>query len=141
MRSLRLLEVAAQAESLRLRRKAEGMGRRAVLFAAAALLGLVALGLLHAAAWIALAEHQGPLLTALILALGDGALMGVLLWLGRNRADPVAAEALRLRRYAMTEMGLLSPLDEAGRLLTWRFAAREIGGLVAELAVRAIARR
>ena len=141
MRSLRLLEVAAQSESLRLRRKAEGMGRKAVLFAAAAVFGVVALGLLHAAAWMALAEYQGRLLATLILALSDGVLMGVLLWLGRSRADPVAAEALRLRRYAMTEMGLLSPTDEAGRLLTWRLAARELGGLVADLAVRAIARR
>ena len=141
MRSLRLLEVAAQAESLRLRRKAEGMGRKAVLFAAAALFGLVTLGLLHAAAWIALSDRQGPLLTALILALCDGALMGVLLWLGRSRADPVAAEALRLRRYALTEMGLISPVDHASRVLTWRFAAREIGGFIAEQVVRGIARR
>ncbi len=141
MQSLRLLEVAAQADVLRLRRTAEGMGRKAALSVAAALFGLAALSLLHVAAWIALAKLQGALLATLYVALGDLVIMALLLWLGRRRPDPIAAEALLVRRFALNELGAISPIGEAIRLLTWRNAAREVGGLVAERIVRAIAGR
>ena len=131
MRSLRLLGVAAEAEALRLKREGGALARSAVLMAVAALFGLVALGLLHLAAWIWLEDSQGELWATLWVALADIVLMAVLLLLSRRRYDPVAQEALMLRRQAVAQLRAVSPMSEAMGLLRWRTAA-EIGGLIAE---------
>jgi len=131
MRSLRLLGVAAEAEALRLKRDAGAFARSTLLQVAAGLFGLVALGLLHAAAWIWLNQSQGPLWATLWLALADLVVMGVLLLLSRRRFDPVAQEALMLRRQAMAQLRAVSPMNEALSLVRWRTAA-EIGGLFLE---------
>ncbi len=135
MRSLRLLGVAAEAEALRLKREAGALARSTLLQAAAALFGLIALGLLHAAAWIWLAETQGTLWAFLWLALGDLVLMVLLLLVSRRRPDPVAQEALMLRRQTMAQLRAVSPMDEAMSLVRWRTAV-EIGGLVFERFLR-----
>lgn len=131
MRSLRLLGVAAEAEALRLKREAGAFARSTVLQVAAGLFGLVALGLLHAAAWIWLERSQGALWATLWLALADLVVMGLLLVLSRRRYDPVSREALMLRQQAMAQLRAVSPMDEALSLVRWRWAA-EILGLVAE---------
>ncbi|TCH96154.1 hypothetical protein EJV46_21475 [Roseococcus sp. SYP-B2431] len=131
MRSLRLLGVAAEAEALRLKREAGAFARSTILQVAAGLFGLVALGLLHAAAWIWLEQGQGPLWATLWLALADLVVMGALLLLSRRRYDPVAHEALMLRRQSLAQLRAVSPMDEALSLVRWRWAA-EMGGLVME---------
>jgi hypothetical protein len=141
MRSIDLLAVAAEAENLRLKLGAASLGRQAVLAAAAALFGLVALGLLHAAGWIWLAAQQGPLAAALLLALFDAGLMTLLLWLARPRPDPAAIEALRLRRQALALLGETSPIGEAISGFRWRRPVFELGGLLAEHLIRRLPRR
>lgn len=135
MRSLRLLGVAAEAEALRLKREAATLARSTVLQVAAGLFGLVALGLLHAAAWIWLERSQGSLWATLWLALADLVVMGLLLLLSRRRYDPVAHEALMLRQQAMAQLRAVSPMDEALSLVRWRWAA-EMVALVAEQVLR-----
>lgn len=135
MRRLRLLGVAAEAEALRLKREGGALARSLVFQAAAGLFGLVALGLLHAAAWIWLNDtqggNQGPLWATLWLALADLVVMGLLLLLSRRRYDPVAHEALILRRQAVAQLRAVSPMNEALSLVRWRTAA-EIAGLFVE---------
>ena len=128
MRSIELIKVAAAAEAMVLRRGAEGVARRSLLLGAAALFGLIMLGLLHAAAWMMLADAQGALAAALWLSALDAVAMTVLLLLARPRHDPVAAEALRLRGRALAGIGQVSPLLEAliGPLVT--VVLRRIGG-------------
>jgi uncharacterized iron-regulated membrane protein len=136
MRGLRLLGVAAEAEGLRLKREATALARSTVLRIVAGLFGLAALGLLHAAAWIWLERSQGALQATLWLALADLAIMGLLLWLSRRRYDPVAHEALILRRQAMAQLRAVSPLDEALGLLRWRWAAEAIRLIVEQILKR-----
>lgn len=131
MRSLRLLGVAAEAEALRLKREAGAFARSTILQVAAGLFGLVALGLLHVAAWIWLRESQGALWATLWLALADLVIMGLLLLLARRRYDPVAQEALMLRRQSMAQLRAVSPVDEALSLVRWRWAS-DVAGLVVE---------
>lgn len=126
MRSFRLLEIAAQAEAVRLRRGASGMARSAVLHAAATVFGLAALGLLHVAGWIWLAGRHDPLTAALVLALVDVVAMGLLLAMARPRYDPVAVEALRLRRQSLAEASRISPLQGLASM----FASRQTEGRV-----------
>lgn len=135
MRSLRLLGVAAEAEALRLKREAALLARSTLLQVAAGLFGLVALGLLHAAAWIWLERSQGALWATLWLALADLVVMGLLLLLSRRRYDPVAHEAMMVRRQAVAELRAVSPMDEALSLVRWRWAAEMIA-LVVEQVLR-----
>jgi hypothetical protein len=141
MRSLRLIELAAEAEALRLRRQVSGLGRSAAFHAAAALFGFAALGLLHAAAFMAIAESRGPLAATLWLAAFDALAMGALLLLARRRPDPIAIEARAMRRQALAELRRASLFGEALTLLRWRRPAAAMGSIVAEGVARAIARR
>jgi hypothetical protein len=104
MRSLHLLEFAAQAEILRLKREGGSMARSVLLMVVAGLLGLIVLGLLHAAAWIWLSQRFGYLASTLCLALGDLILVGIFYALSRKSPDPVAHEALVVRRQAMAQL-------------------------------------
>jgi hypothetical protein len=110
IRSVRLLGIAAEAEILRLKREAGSMARSLVFQMAAGFFGLVVLGLLHAAAWIWLAEGSGGLLASLYVAAGDAVVMGVLLVLARRRTDPVAHDALMVRQRALAEAKRSLPL-------------------------------
>ncbi|MDB5412158.1 MAG: putative Holin-X, holin superfamily [Rubritepida sp.] len=136
MRTFRLLGVAAQAESLRLRRGAGAFARTAALLCAAAMFGLVTLGLLHAAAWIWLERHSDSLWATLYLALADLVLVLILVFASRSRRDPIAEEALLLRQQSLASIGRISPLSEALSLMRWRQAIG-LGGHV----VRAFRRR
>jgi hypothetical protein len=141
MRSLDLLSIAAQAEGLRWRREAAGAARRIVFGIAAAGFGLAAAVLLHVAGWIALAEAQGPLVAALVLAGVDVALAMLLLLIGRRRPDPLAQEALHVRELAMLRLGQVSIVQDGLALLGWRVPAMAIGSIVTEQVVRALRRR
>lgn len=109
-RSVHLLGLAAQAELLRLKREAGSMARSLVFQVAAGFFGLIVLGLLHAAAWIWLAERSGGLLATLYVAGGDAIVMAVLLFLARRRTDPAAQEALMVRREALAGAKASLPL-------------------------------
>jgi hypothetical protein len=139
--AFRLLEVAAQAEALRLRREARRMVVIAVLAALAVLFALFALGLLHMAAWVWLARLAGPAGAALWVMLADLVIAGILFLVSRRREDPIATEALRIRRRALEEFSAGSALGDVARLVRRNHPAHEIGGVLAESLVRAVARR
>lgn len=104
MRLLRLLGAAAQAESLLLRRQGASMGRSAVLRGVAVAFGAVSVVMLHVGGWIWLKEEYGALNAALILAAANAVMMLLLLWMARERHDPIAAEALRLRDQSLAQI-------------------------------------
>jgi hypothetical protein len=150
MRSLRLLEIAAQAEALRLRRGASGMARGVAFQAVALLFGLVSLGLLHAAGWIWIAGRHEPLTAALVLAGIDLLLAGLALLLARPRHDAVAAEALRVRQESLAEVARASPVrglvamlvgNQLAQASATRGLAGEIGAGLVEGVVRGLSRR
>jgi len=140
MRSLELLEVAASAEALRLRRGMAGMARRSTMMAAAALFGLVTLALLQVALWLELAARYGSSAATLWLAGLNGTMMAMLLLSARSRRDAVAAEALMLRRQAIRELGTVSPLAETLGLLRPRNAVSEVAGLLLDVVLRRFSR-
>jgi len=100
-----LLRLAAQPEILRWRRTGRGAALQAALAAGACLLLLMLLVMLHAAALVALARETGPVTAALIIAALDFLLLALLGWLAsRDRIDPVAAEARRVRDDALGQV-------------------------------------
>ncbi|WP_424810520.1 phage holin family protein [Roseococcus sp. YIM B11640] len=141
MRSLQLLGVAAEAETLRLKREAGAMASRVVLMGIAGVFAVIALGFLHAAAWIALARWQGPLSATLYLGLADLVAAGILLFLARARPDPVAQEAKLLRQRSLAQLSQLSPVGEAVSLLGRRGPAYEVGGIIGEQILRIFTKR
>ena len=141
MRSLRLIGVIAQAEGVRLRAEARAMAQSARVAAAASLFGLIALGLLHAAAWMWLAEDHGPMAATLGLALADAVLMVLILIAFRPRPNRVAQQATELRQQSIAALRSVSPWQEALGLLGWRSPARFIGGRVAEHVWRRASRK
>jgi hypothetical protein len=106
MRLIRLLKLAAQAESLRWRRMGRGYAIQAGLAAGAAVFGLMLLIMLHVAALVWLGRGQGGVAAALIIAFVDLVLAGLLGWLAaRHATDPVAVEAERVRDDALRQVG------------------------------------
>ncbi len=132
MRSLRLIEVAAQAESLRLRCQAAGMVRMAVFAAIAALFGLFALALLHIAALLWLAPEHGEMRAVLYITAAD-ALVAVIFVIAarRNKYRRVAEEALHLRQDSIRMLRQVSPIQEAANVMPWRGLAVGLGSRVA----------
>ncbi|MBR0668225.1 phage holin family protein [Roseomonas hellenica] len=131
MRTLRLLGVAAQAEGLRLRREARGLARRVVWQVAAGLFATAAVVMLHLTAWHALLPPLGPTWAAAAITVFDLLAAGLCVLLGRSRYDPVAAEALYLRREMLRSAAATDPLGEVmGAAL--RTPAAVIGGAIAE---------
>ena len=106
MRLIRLLRLAAQAEALRWRRMGRGYAIQAGLAAGAAVFGLLLLIMLHMAAFAWIARGQGPVAAALIIAVVDLVLAGLLGWLAARRGeDPIALEAERVRDDALRQVG------------------------------------
>lgn len=139
--SAKLLEVAAQAELLRLKQEGKRVARNAAMMAAAALFVLFALAMLHAAAIAWIATHTGLPAAALWVALGDVILAGILFALSRRKTDPIAMEALRIRRRALHEIGTGTVLGDMARIVRRDRPANTLGGSIAQSLVRAVARR
>jgi hypothetical protein len=139
--TLGLLEVAAQAELLRLKQEGKRMARMSALVAAAGLFALFALALLHIAALVWLAQHVGPVAAAFGVMVADLVVAAILYFVSRMKPDPIAFEAQRIRRRAIHELSAGSALGDVVRLARRNHPAHEIGGLLAESLVRAIARR
>ncbi|WP_206931084.1 hypothetical protein [Roseococcus thiosulfatophilus] len=131
MRSLRLLEVAAQAEALRLRCQAMGAARSAALAAVAALFGVFMLALLHLAALLWLAEDHGELRAVLYVAAADAVIAGLFLLVAkRNKYRRVADEALEIRRDSLRMVRHSSPVGEVANIVPWRGLAVGLAGRV-----------
>jgi len=144
MRLLQLVRLAWQAEGLHLRRLGRGYAVQGAFAAAAAVFALLLLVMLHIAAFAGLAQGVGPVWAALIVALVDGLIAGLLALMARSRPyDPVAAEALRVRHDAIRQV-----TDGAARaavlapLLRSQSAKKGlIGAAVTALVVGIISRR
>ena len=105
-RSVRLLRLAAQAETLRWKRTGRGFALRAGLGAGAAVFGLMLLLMLHLAVFAALAKSWGPVTAALVIAGADLVIAGIFGWLAsRDLEDPIAVEAERVRDDALRQVG------------------------------------
>jgi len=128
MRTFQLLAAAAEAEGLRLRRTGAVLGRRAALMAVAAVCGVAALIMLHSAAWYLLVVPLGPAGASGGVALGDLVIAGIFLFLARSRVDPVAQEALAMRREALR--AAVSPGALTANL--WRPAVT-VGSIIANM--------
>lgn len=106
MRLLELARTAWDAEALRLRRLARAQGMRAAYAAVAAVFGLIALLMLHLALFAALAPGWGPVWAALAVAMLDLVVLAILALLARRAGDdPIAKEALMVRKEAMRQLG------------------------------------
>lgn len=139
--SARLLEVAAQAELLRLKQEGKRIGRNAAVTAAAAFLALFAFAMLHVAAVAWLAADLGYPAAALWVALGDAILAAIVLVLGRRKTDPIAEEALRIRRRALHEIDAGTMLGDMVHIVLRDRPASTLGGSIAQSLVCAIAGR
>lgn len=122
-RPIRLAQIAAQAEGLRLRRRARRIVMQIVLAIVAIPFLLAALGFLEAAFWNFVARHFQPEEAALIVVGGNLLVVVVLLGLAmlRGSEDRVSLEALEVRRRA---------LDSAQRSLTWATMAGPVTAFV-----------
>lgn len=107
MRLFRLLQLAAQAETLRWKRTGRGYAIQAGFGIGAAVFGLMMLVMLHLAAFSWLAEtNLGPVGAALVVAAVDLVLAGLFGFLAaRSGLDPVAVEAERVRDNALRQVG------------------------------------
>jgi hypothetical protein len=144
MRLFRLAQAAWQAESLYLRRTSRGYAVQAGYGAAAAAFALLLLVMLHIAAFAALVPATGPVWAALIVALGDLVLAGILGSLARNPPkDPVAEEALRIRQAATAQLSDTAVKAAALAPLLRSQSAKKglIGAAVTAAVVGFIARR
>ncbi|MCK8783486.1 hypothetical protein M0638_03700 [Roseomonas sp. NAR14] len=112
-RPFRLVSLAAQAETLRLKRVGRGYAFQVGYGIGAVVFAVLLLIMLHLAAFAALAPGQGPVLSAIIIAAVDLVLAGLLGWLAsRERHDPVEHEAQLVRDNAVRQL-----TDTAGRAL------------------------
>lgn len=139
--SAKLLEVAAQAELLRLKQEGKRIARNSAMMAGAALFILFAVAMLHAAAVAWIATYTGYPAAALWVALGDAILAGILFALSRRKTDPIAMEALRIRRRALHEIGANTVLGDMARIVRRDRPAQTLGGSIAQSLVRSITRR
>jgi hypothetical protein len=106
MRALRLARIAAEAEGLRLRHRAQRALIAAILASIASVFMLGALMFCHVAAWFYLRAHWEPPETALILAGADVLLALVLVLLAaRSTTSRVELEALAVRQRALESIG------------------------------------
>lgn len=104
MRSLRLLNVAWEAERTRLGLRVQREIRRVILLLAAAVMVGAAFAMLHLVAWVAIGAALSPLWKALVIFAADLVLALILLMVAmRNPASPAELEAASIRRTALHE--------------------------------------
>ncbi len=103
MRPVRLAQIAAQAEGLRLRRRLRRVITQVVLALLALPFLLATLGFLEAAFWNFVADHVPAPLAAVLVAVGNLLVAVVLLGMAMMRGgeDRVSLEALEVRRRAL----------------------------------------
>ena len=104
MYPLRLLRLAAQAESVRYRALGRRLAVRAVVFGLAAIFLLTALIFAHIAAWFWLRDSRdlAPLSASGLIAGADLVIAVILAWsAAHSRPGAVEAEAIAIRRQAV----------------------------------------
>lgn len=103
MRPIRLAQIAAQAERVRLRRRVRRIVMQIVLAILALPFLLATLGFLEAAFWNYVARHFQPEEAALLVCGGNLLVAVVLLGLAmmRGSEDRISLEALEIRRRAL----------------------------------------
>ena len=112
MRFISLLRLAAQAEALRWKRTGRGYAIQAGFGAGAVVFALLLLLMLHVAAVAWLTPGRGVATAALLVALADLVLAGLLGWLAVKHAeDLISVEAERVRDDALRQVG-----DQTARL-------------------------
>lgn len=141
MRVLQMLDVAAQAEGVRLRREATGFVRRAGWIAVASIFGTAALITAHVAAVAQLVPPYGLAAAAGMIAAGDLVLAAIFALLARRRPDPVAEEARALRQTMLAAVGARNPLRDALGLAATKAAVPLIGAVTAEAVAGWLRRR
>ena len=107
MRTLRLAQVAAQAEALIVKRTALRYGRRAAYGAVAAVFGLALLVMVHVTGWLALTGFGGitPFWSSVIVLGVDLLIAGLFALLARGSLpDPIEREARDLRDRSLLEL-------------------------------------
>ncbi len=139
--SATLLEVAAQAELLRLKQEGKRIARNTAMIAAATLFVLFALAMLHVAAVAWLATRTGTPAAMLWVALGDVIIATILFALGRRKTDKVALEALTIRRRALHEIGTATILGDMMRIFHPDRPAGTLCGSIVQLLIRGITGR
>lgn len=139
--SATLLEVAAQAELLRLKQEGKRIARNMAMMAAATLFVLFALAMLHVAAVAWLATRTGTPAAMLWVALGDVIIATILFALGRRKTDKVALEALTIRRRALHEIGTATILGDMMRIFHPDRPAGTLCGSIVQLLIRGITGR
>ncbi len=141
MRMLQMLDVAAQAEGVRLRREATSLARRTGWIAVAGVFGTAALATAHVAAVAQLAPAYGLAAAAGIIAAGDLVLAGLFALLARRRPDPVAEEARALRQTMLAAVGARNPLRDALGLAATKATVPLLGAVTAEAVAGWLRRR
>ena len=138
IRALRLARAALDAQIVIAKSAGRQTARRASFLAVAALFGLFALGLLHVAAYLALAvsANIAPVWSALIVVGCDGLICGVALILARSGGpDAIAIEARMTRDRALSDirgsLAIATLTGPAGRL-----AGRGVVGLLLSVFTR-----
>ncbi len=107
MRTLRLAQVAAQAEGLVVKRTVRRFGKRAAYGAVAGVFALALLVMLHVTGWVALNGSGGitPLWSSVIVLGVDLLVAGLFGLLARGTLpDPVEREARELRDRSLLEL-------------------------------------
>jgi hypothetical protein len=128
MRALRLARIAAEAEGLRLRLRAQRTATRVVFGIAALVFLMGAVVFVHLAAWFWLRTSWTGQTTALTLACAD-VVMALLLGLLAARSSPsrVELEAMAVRRRA---------LEAASGTIAWTSIAAQVLRLLGNILVR-----
>ncbi|MCX7377397.1 MAG: phage holin family protein [Alphaproteobacteria bacterium] len=139
--SAKLLEVAAQAELLRLKQEGRRIARNTAMMAAATLFVLFALAMLHVAAVAWIATRTGTPAAVLWVALGDAILAAILFALGRRKTDKVALEALNIRRRALHEIGTATMVGDMLRIFHRDRPARTLCGSIVQSLIRSVTGR
>jgi hypothetical protein len=104
MRSLRLLNVAWEAERTRLGLRVQREIRRGILLLAAGVMAAAGFAMLHVIAWVAIGDAMSPLWRAIVIFAVDILLALVLAMVAmRNPASHAELEAASIRRTALHE--------------------------------------
>ncbi len=107
MKVVDLTRIAAAAEALRIKRQILRYGKQVAFLAAAAIVGLFALGVVHVLLWVVCDGpwNTGRVWATVIVLAVDVVTIGILLLLGRSRlADPIEVEARITRDRSLSEL-------------------------------------
>jgi amino acid transporter len=133
MRTLRLVNIAASAEGLRLRRMGRRMVSRAIMGAIGAVFVLFALALIHYAGIMALEQyaHFTPLVSALIV-LGVDVVFALIFGLLASRSTPdrIEQEAQAVSNQARQQIAIAAATAGAFAPVARLLGLRHMSGLV-----------